>query len=71
VTDHEANVRSRPTEMLIRQLQANRKAARDRDEKGRKKFPHILPYRPHFVREILWMRYELRRRRLLGDNDGR
>lgn len=56
-------IEDRPTEMLKRQLLANRKAARDRkDEKGRLKFPHILPYRPHFVMEILAMRAELRRR---------
>lgn len=62
-TEHEANVRARPTEMLERQLQANRKAARDRmDKYGRKTFQHILPYRPWFVREILAMRDELRKR---------
>jgi hypothetical protein len=69
--DHEANVRGRPTEMLERQLLANRKAARERfvPNTRRKTFQHILPYRPHFVREILWMRDELRRRRFPGDND--
>lgn len=56
-------IEDRPTEMLERQLMANRLAARNRkDQYGRKTFPHILPYRPHFVREILAMRAELRRR---------
>lgn len=62
IAEHEANVRGRPTETLIRQLSANRVAARGRDAQGRKLFCHILPFRPWFVREILWMRDELRRR---------
>lgn len=48
--------------MLVRQLAANRAAAKGRDKHGRKLFCHILPYRPHFVREMLAMRSELRRR---------
>jgi hypothetical protein len=56
-------IEQRPTEMLERQLLANRKAARQRlDKYGRKTFQHIMPYRPHFVRDILAMRAELRRR---------
>jgi hypothetical protein len=56
-------IEDRPTDMLLRQMQANRNAARNRrDKNGRPTFPHILPYRPHFVREILEMRRELRRR---------
>jgi hypothetical protein len=56
-------IEDRPTEMLERQMLANRNAARNRlDRNGRKTFPHILPYRPHFVREILAMRAELRAR---------
>ena len=56
-------IADRPTDMLIRQLQANRLAARKRlDKHGRKTFPHILPYRPHFVREIIAMRAELHKR---------
>ena len=63
MTDHEANVRSRPTEMLERQLLANRKHVVDRDPKGRKLWGHLPQYRPFFVREMLWMRDELRKRR--------
>lgn len=48
---------SRPADMLRRQLLANRKAARDR-----RSFAHLMPYRPHFVRDILALRAELRRR---------
>lgn len=50
--------------MLERQLLANRKAARERfiPNTKRKTFQHILPYRPYFVRDILAMRAELRRR---------
>lgn len=56
-------IADRPTEMLERQLLANRKAARERRDKyGRPTFQHILPYRPHFVRDILAMRAELKRR---------
>jgi hypothetical protein len=55
-------IADRPTDMLLRQLLANRKAARDRDAKGRKKFPHLLPFRPYFVREMMAMRAELRSR---------
>lgn len=47
----------RPTEMLLRQMLANRSAARRRDHHA-----HVLPFRPYFVREILAMRAELKRR---------
>lgn len=66
-------IEERPTEMLLRQLLANRKAARERrDAKGRLTFQHILPYRPYFVRDILAMRAELRKRgvRLQARPDG-
>lgn len=54
----------RPTDMLERQLRANRNAARYRNpETGRLHFAHTLPYRPHFVIEMLQMRAELRKRR--------
>lgn len=64
MSEHEANVRSRTTESLRRQLLANRKAARERfiPNTRRKTFQHILPYRPYFVREMWWMRDELRKR---------
>lgn len=56
-------IEDRPTDMLERQLDANRKAARYRNpETRRRSFAHIMPYRPHFVREILAMRAELRKR---------
>lgn len=51
-------IASRPTEMLERQLAANRSAARDPDHHA-----HVPRYRAHFVREILAIRAELRRRR--------
>lgn len=64
MTDAEFNVRTRGTEMLKRQLAANRNAARYRNpETGRRHFAHVMPFRPHFVREMLWMRDELRIRR--------
>lgn len=56
------DVNDRPTEMLERQLSANRKAAR-RQPDGRRSYAHQLPYRPHFVLEMLAMRAELRRRK--------
>ena len=59
---HEVNVRARTTEELERGLLANRKHAIARDPKGRKLWGHILPFRPFFVREMLWMRDELRKR---------
>lgn len=68
MTGQEANVRARPTEMLLRQLSANRVAARGRDANGHKLFCHIKPFRPHFVREMLWMRDELRKRRKAIDS---
>lgn len=59
-----AYVAARPTEMLVRQLAANRSAARYRNPEKPKvrHHAHIDKYRPHFVREILAMRAELRRR---------
>jgi hypothetical protein len=62
VTEHEHNVRTRPTDMLARGLSANRAAAKGRDARGRKLFCHVAPFRPYFVREMLWMRDELRAR---------
>ena len=59
-----AYVKDRPTEMLVRQLQANRNAARYRNPEK----PHIrhhahLPrFRPYFIGEMLAMRRELRQR---------
>lgn len=56
----------RPTDMLQRQLLANRKAARTwctNDAGGRwKHFSHLATYRPHFVIETVVMRDELRAR---------
>lgn len=43
--------------MLLRQMQANRNAAR-----YSRHFAHIMPFRPHFVREIVAMRHELHNR---------
>ena len=57
-------IEDRPTDMLLRQLAANRSAARDQ-----KHHAHIDRYRPHFVREILAMRAELRRRAAESRND--
>jgi hypothetical protein len=42
-----------------RTLKIYRKCAQDR-----KHFAHIMPYRPHFVRSILWLR------RYLGNRHG-
>lgn len=57
------NISDRPTEMLLRQLKANRNAARYRNpETGKRHHAHLAQYRPHFVREILAMRAELRNR---------
>lgn len=54
---------SRPTDMLLRQMAANRAAARYRNPQTKRgHFAHLLPYRPHFVREIVEMRRELRAR---------
>lgn len=58
-------IEDRPTDMLLRQLQANRNAARYRNpETGKRHHAHIDRYRPHFVREMITMRNELRRRGL-------
>lgn len=57
-------IQDRPTEMLERQLAANRAAARYRNpETRRRHFAHSMPYRPHFVREIISMRAELAQRK--------
>jgi hypothetical protein len=56
-------IEDRPTEMLERQLSANRSAARYRNlENGRRHFAHVSPFRPHFVREIVLMRQVLKSR---------
>lgn len=56
-------VKARPTEMLLRQMQANRSAARYRNpENGKRHHAHIPRYRPFFVGEMLAMRAELRKR---------
>lgn len=64
MSDHERNVRARPTEMLLRQMKANRNAARYRNPEKPKvrHHAHIDRFRPYFVREMLWMRDELRKR---------
>ena len=55
----------RPTDMLLRQLQANRNAARYRNpETGKRHHAHVAQFRPYFVREIIAMRDELRKRGL-------
>jgi hypothetical protein len=53
-------IKDRPTDMLERQMQANRNAARNRRHHA-----HLAQYRPHFVREILAMRQELRKRKMV------
>jgi hypothetical protein len=53
----------RPTDMLERQLQANRGAARYRNpETGIRHYAHDPFYRRFFVMEILAMKKELRNR---------
>lgn len=53
----------RPTDMLLRQLKANRNAARYRNpETGQRHHAHVKLFRPYFVREMLAMRAELRKR---------
>lgn len=63
-------IEDRSTDMLKRQLAANRVAAKGRDRYGRKLFCHILPYRPYFVREMLAMRAELRKRNGSAEGKG-
>ena len=53
----------RPTDMLLRQQEANRKAARYRDDKGRQNFCHLPMFRFAFIRDILAIRAELRKRK--------
>lgn len=56
-------IEERPTDMLMRQQAANRNAARYRNpETGKRHHAHIPQFRPWFVREMLAMRAELRRR---------
>lgn len=56
-------IADRPTEMLERQMLANRNAARYRNpETGKRHHAHIDRFRPHFVLEILEMRKILRAR---------
>jgi hypothetical protein len=58
------DIKDRPTDMIHRQLAANRSAARCYDtENNRRHFAHLLPYRPYFVIEMLAMRKELINRR--------
>ena len=60
---HPYPLEKRPTEMLVRQMQANRNAARYRNpENGKRHHAHVDLFRPYFVRELLAMRAELRRR---------
>lgn len=63
--EHIANVRARPTEMLVRQLAANRNAARYRNPEKPwiRHHAHVAAFRPWFVREMMAMRDELRKRR--------
>lgn len=56
-------IASRPTDMLLRQLDANRRAARWRNPaNGRRHYCHEPRYRRIFVVEMLAMRAELRSR---------
>jgi hypothetical protein len=58
------NIEDRPTEMLERQLDANRRAARYRNpETGRRHCCHEPRFRAHYVREILAMRLVLKARK--------
>jgi hypothetical protein len=55
----------RPTEMLLEQQDANRKAARYRNpETGQRHFCHLKTFRAAFVKDMLAIRDELRRRRI-------
>lgn len=58
---------NRPTDMLQRQMLANRKAAQTwctNEAGGRwKHFSHLATYRRHFVLDILAIKHELRERR--------
>lgn len=49
----------RPTDMLLRQMQANRNAARYRNDYKRH-FCHLPIFRSAFIRDILAIRNELR-----------
>lgn len=63
MTQNEYRIEVRTTDMLERQLAANRNAARYRNtETGRKHFAHDSMYRRFFVLEMLAMRAELKRR---------
>lgn len=64
-------VARRPTEMLLRQLEANRNAARYRNpETGKRHHAHVMEFRKHFVLEILAMRAELRSRGVAAPRGG-
>jgi hypothetical protein len=53
----------RPTDMLIRQQEANRKAVTYRNsETGRRHYCHYALFRAAFIRDILAIRKELRKR---------
>lgn len=55
----------RPTEMLIRQQAANRKAAQYRNpETGKRHHAHFDLFRAAFIRDILAIRKELRERKV-------
>lgn len=57
------NIPDRPTDMLIRQQTANRKAIRYRNpETGWRHFCHDKLYRRAYVLDILAIRAELRKR---------
>ena len=54
---------ARPTDMLERQLLANRKAVRYRNpETGKRHYCHYDLFRAAFIRDIRGLRDELRRR---------
>ncbi len=54
----------RPTDMLLRQLAANRSAARYRNpETGLRHHGHLPTFRPHFVNDIILLKREIRARK--------
>lgn len=57
-------VKDRPTEMLVRQMRANRNAAKYRNPEKPwiRHHAHLPRFRPYFVGEMLAMRAELKRR---------
>lgn len=56
-------ISERPTEMLERQMLANRSAARYRSASGKRHFAHDPMFRAAFVREMVEMRNELNKRK--------